>query len=755
MAWINRIGVLPRLCMICLVLTVPIALPTVLFVSQSWKDISFARQELRGTAYLESIWAVFTGLARSGAVDRPTLDRAVGHWKAKAAEYDATLDAGVASAAFAAGVGGFRADHRAEALAAGQALIAKVGDASNLILDPDLDSYYAMDIVVVKAPQLAAVGSDLYEALLAARGKARIGFDDVLTLVGKLGEYDVAQTGLESSLEAAMRESKDGSVRRALEEPGRRLSAASRTLLEALRPIVRSTVQEGDASGLERILQPLNGMQAALDEFWHSAATDLARLLQTRIDGFQTKLMQSLALIAVFLLIAAALVVAVTRSITRPVGALIGTLDRMRHGELSLHVPFTDLPNEIGEISRSIVYLRDGVSAMRERDMIETTRRTEDANRQTLKQMAERVEAETSKGLDGIVASADRTRSKSDDMRATLAGVVSATGAAGTNAREARTLAEEALAISTNMIQSIGDVDRLVGAAAETTAKAVGQAETSRAGVSALARAAEEISASVDAIAAIAAQTNLLALNATIEAARAGAAGRGFAIVATEVKALAAETAKTTSEISGKVAEIQTRTRDAVEIIGAFGGTIGTLSACTGTIGEAMVQQRSMTGEFQRIIGETNRATGDLDAKVASIATLSSQSSKLAEDVRGLADEMTGTSAQIRSAVPNIVAEARRNIERRMAERIHWSARVDGMVGTERRQLTASELSLRGVRIDAAYPVGTVVRLSLPASGPVDGRVVWSDGKSSSGLQFDRELPARALRAVLDTEQAA
>ena len=112
----------------------------------------------------------------------------------------------------------------------------------------------------------------------------------------------------------------------------------------------------------------------------------------------------------------------------------------------------------------------------------------------------------------------------------------------------------------------LGERDRPAGAGIEQDrAEAVAQAEKTDARINALSQAASRIGDVVKLITAIAEQTNLLALNATIEAARAGEAGRGFAVVASEVKALAAQTAKATDEIGTQIAGMQTATAESVE----------------------------------------------------------------------------------------------------------------------------------------------------------------------------------------------
>jgi methyl-accepting chemotaxis protein len=157
-------------------------------------------------------------------------------------------------------------------------------------------------------------------------------------------------------------------------------------------------------------------------------------------------------------------------------------------------------------------------------------------------------------------------------------------------------------AASDELAASIQEIDRAVAASLDAVRSAVEQSGSARNEVTALVQAVAGIGTVAGLIKAIAEQTNLLALNATIEAARAGEAGRGFAVVASEVKTLANQTAQATQDIGDRISAIQEGVARSSDAIASVSNQLETSAKMAETIGVAVRQQRNATTEIAEMM---------------------------------------------------------------------------------------------------------------------------------------------------------
>jgi methyl-accepting chemotaxis protein len=215
-------------------------------------------------------------------------------------------------------------------------------------------------------------------------------------------------------------------------------------------------------------------------------------------------------------------------------------------------------------------------------------------------------------------------------------------------------------AATTELTASGGQVRHEVDRSAELAKQAVTIMEGAGQRIQGLNSAAERIGQVVELINAIAAQTNLLALNATIEAARAGEAGRGFSIVAQEVKTLAAETGRATSEISGNILEVQSATKDAVEIIGSVGKIIGEVDQVATQAAHGVTAQIEATNEIANNLEQASLGIHEISDNTHGLSDNAIQTEGLAGSTKTASDGLSQQTNRLTEAVRDFVVALRR-----------------------------------------------------------------------------------------------
>jgi methyl-accepting chemotaxis protein len=315
---------------------------------------------------------------------------------------------------------------------------------------------------------------------------------------------------------------------------------------------------------------------------------------------------------------------------------------------------------------------------------------------------------------------------------------------------------EAATELSGQVTSAISAIAEHVSRGATIGREAVTRADISRAAIDALAKAAEEIGDIVTVINEIAAQTNLLALNATIEAARAGEAGRGFSVVAAEVKTLATQTGKSTEKIGAKVAEIQSTTRQVVASLAGVAEAIDGWSAVSQTVSAAIEQQRVATEDFAAYARETGAAVTDVAGRMAEIAEKVSRSKASASEVSAVASMMQETSQSLCREIPEIVSKA---VKTDLREFPRYDVDLVALLdyGGARADVRVFDVSEAGARIErvADLAVGDQVALSFKGMNSIAGKIIRDAGDNFGICFAPARLRLEELRSLVTVAAAA
>lgn len=345
----------------------------------------------------------------------------------------------------------------------------------------------------------------------------------------------------------------------------------------------------------------------------------------------------------------------------RPLRRSTDIMLKLADGDLQVAIPEPKGKDELNSIVRSLHVFKENGLKMEalKAEQVQKEKEAQEMQRRMMLELADNFEASIGQIVGTVASASTELQANAESLSMIADETTKQSTAVAAATEQASTSVQTVAASAEELSSSIGEISRQVNESTRVTSDAVREVKNTDQTVVSLSDAASQIGGVVKLIQDIAEQTNLLALNATIEAARAGEAGKGFAVVASEVKSLANQTAKATEEISTKITAMQGVTGSAVTAIRGIGTTIEQISHIIGSIASAVEEQSAATKEIANNVAQASAGTAEVTSSISSVSQASNESRGASNDVLQAARELSVQSERLKQEMSSFLSKIR------------------------------------------------------------------------------------------------
>jgi methyl-accepting chemotaxis protein len=346
--------------------------------------------------------------------------------------------------------------------------------------------------------------------------------------------------------------------------------------------------------------------------------------------------------------------------ISRPIRGVTSVLQSLAHGRLDVTITPSDRKDEIGAINRAsrdlLEELRDGQAR---RHANAEAQRAEIVRGRTIATLVAAFDAASAASLAIVQDAADRLENAAGNLSLSATATQVQAASASSATMQASGSVQAVAAAAEQLTSAIAEISRQVSQSSSLARQA--SEETARADVTmrTMTGLSARIGNVIGIIRGVTTQTNLLALNATMEAARAGEAGRGFSVVAGEVKSLARKTALAAEDVSAQIGAVRGAAQETVQCTAGIVTSIRDMEDALTSIVAAIHQQSAATAEIARSVHQAAGGTTQVAASIVQVAREAEGTKAEAGHVLDSAKALSHAASALKSTLASFMDDVR------------------------------------------------------------------------------------------------
>jgi methyl-accepting chemotaxis protein len=363
----------------------------------------------------------------------------------------------------------------------------------------------------------------------------------------------------------------------------------------------------------------------------------------------------------VIILVVSMIAIWYAQSLIKPIKGIAGTMTSLTDGKYNVEVVGINRGDELGQMARSVAVFKDNLIKMDEMraEQEQLKVQAEKDRKESMLKLADDFDNRTRDVVAALAEAAGQMRGAAEVLNTSSQQTAHASTIVASAATEADANVQTVAAAAEELSASSQEISKQVVSVAQKTSQAASEAANTSETVGQLDQYTQSIGEVVEAIRSIAEQTNLLALNATIEAARAGEAGKGFAVVADEVKKLALETSQKTDDINDRVNKIKEAVGQSVEAVKRIITNVQEIDHATTNVSGAIEEQTAATGEIGRNVTEASTGTQQVSRTIQEVSRNAAETGQSAQDVLKTAEELAQISSELNTQINGFLREIR------------------------------------------------------------------------------------------------